>query len=415
MSIVSYICENKIEILCGGCFDLYHFHLEQLFSALKAQSDLYFFLDGYVQMDTKFNTWQKRQNDKYKESISIIDKINHNYTVDEIARNHGKIYANTMLNVIESVAIKFGTLRYAVSAECDKEIAQFATNQWRTLAVFSDDSDFLIFGGNWRYFSMKHLNSATFITMEYNRPALKTFLALTEFQMSIFATCLGNDIICNKSLKSFHKKFNNRALDIAKFIREKIKDLKTHSDVVNLLVKAIFGVDNDYYKELLNTSIKSYFISHDEIKNEGPFDYLLQYHMLFTRNVLSDAPFNFSLVFYDLIEYPKSYFDISIKLLERQAGIVFAQTLIDPFPLKIYSKKSHKLPYQLYEANPIMPPFEVIPMTKIHSTDEIYNNHRMTLLAWIVCWEKLSHFDLQQVPSKFMIDVLTLTYLVSKN
>lgn len=413
MSIVGYLCENKIEILCGGCHDFYHYHLSQIFSTLGQNCELIFFMDGYVQMDSKFSTWRKRQNEKYKDNLAIISDIHQGRTLSEIIRKHRYIYANSMLNVIEDVAIKFGTLNYAIKFECDQEVAQFAALQWRTLAVFSDDSDFLIFGGRWRYFSMKYFNSACFKSMEYNRYALRTYLDLNVFQMSIFATCLGNDILSNKSIASFHKKFNDKILDIADFIRNNIKDMKTHSDVLDFLVIAIFGVGNDYFKQLISKSINSYFINYQAINEEGPFDYLLQYHMLFTRNVLSDAPFNFSLIFYDLQEYPKSLYDISIELFQRQAGIVFAQVRMDPFPLRIYSKISHGESYEMLNANPIVPPFEVLSMEEIQSENMTYDYYRLMLLAWTVCWDKLSNFNLQQIPRRYMIDILTLVYLVS--
>lgn len=412
MSIVGYLCENKTEILCSGCFDFYHYHLSQIFSALGSHCELVFMMDGFVQMESKFSTWRKRQNEKYKESMTLINDIYQQRTLNEIVRKHGRIYANTMLNVIEHVAIKFGTLKYAIKSECDQEIAQFAAQQWRTLAVFSDDSDFLIFGGRWRYFSMKYFDSTSYRSMEYNRYALKSFLGLSDFQMSIFATCLGNDILSFKSLKSFHSKFQDKVFDIANFIRNNIKDMKTHTDVLEYLVIVMFGVDNDYYKEIINKSINSYYINYNVINQEGQFDFLLKDHMLFTRNVLSGAPFNISLVFYDLNEYPKSLYDISIELFQRQAGVAFAQARINPFPLRIYSKRSHTESYKMYIVDPIIPPFEVLPLNEMQSEDYYYDNLRFKLLAWTVCWDKLSSFNLLQIPRRFMIDILTLVYLV---
>lgn len=412
MAIVGYLCENRNEILCGGCHDFYHHHLSQIFSSLSAHSELIFFVDGFVQMDSKFSTWRKRQNQKYKENIAIINDIYHQRTLNEIAGKHGRIHVNTMLNVIEDVALKFGQLKYAINSECDQEIAQFAAQQSRTLAVFSDDSDFLIFGGHWRYFSMKYFDSVSYASIEYNRYALKSFLDLNDFQMSIFATCLGNDIISHKSLKSFHNQFSHKILGIASFIRNNIKDIKSHSNVLECLVIAIFGINNDYYKEIIKTSINSYFINYNAKLQQGKYDFLLENHMLFTRNVLSGAPFNISLVFYDLCEYSKSLFDISIELFQRQAGLAFAQARTEPFPLRVYSKRSHTESYKMYSVNSIVPPFEVSSLTEIQYGGSFYDNERFKLLAWTICWEKLSNFNLQQIPRKFMIDILTLVYLV---
>jgi hypothetical protein len=249
--------------------------------------------------------------------------------------------------------------------------------------------------------------------MEYNRLALRSFIGLSDFQMSIFATCLGNDILCYRSIKSFHSRFNDKVPDIAEFVRYNIKDMKTHSEVLEFLVIAIFGVDNDFFKELVNASINSYFINYNDSVQQGPFDYLLYDHMLFTRNVLADAPFNFSLIFYDLIEYPKSLFDISIELFQRQAGVVFAQAKVDPFPLRIYSKRSHNESHRMFIVDSINPQFDVASMAEIQSHDTSYNEYRLKLVAWTVCWERLRNFNLQQIPKRFLIDILTLVYLVT--
>lgn len=358
----------------------------------------------------KYATWMNRQNEKYKESLRVMRKIYSKIPVAEIIKSY-KPYVNTTLNVIASIAIKCGTLKYAVHHECDQEIAQFAAQQWRVLAVFSDDSDFLIFGGRWRYFSMKHLNPHTLQTKEYNRQALRTQLNLTDYQLSIWATCLGNDVIHYSNAKHFYRKFKNKFEGIAELIRNKIS-IKSHDEILAFLGVNLLGFRDNYSNKIINASINSYSVQQEE-KPEDPYDYLLKDHKLFTRNVLSNAPFNFSLIFYDLEIYSMpSYFDIAIPMFQRQAGIVFAQANVEGFNLNVYCKQLSSTNYGIHSIPPVLPPFEVHSMEDIHSDDESFDDHRFKLLAWSICWQKLHNFNLRQIPPRYMIDILTLVFLV---
>lgn len=357
----------------------------------------------------------KRQNNKYRNSMKLIKKINEGIPVAEIAKSTVS-YVNTMLNVIEAVAIKYGTLKYSVHHECDQEIAQFASEQRRVLAVFSDDTDHMIFGGRWRYFSMKRLNPYTFQTKEYNRQALKTFLNLTDYQMSIWATCLGNDIVERSTILQFHRRFKKaKFLEIADFVRAKTLAFKKYADLLQYLTISLFGYDDDVGKKLINASINSYSIyRRKEDEHEGPFDYLLNSHKLFTRNVLSNTSFNFSLAFYDLETHNSpTYFDIAVPMFQKQTGIIFKQAKVEGFNLKVYCKQFSTSNHELYDVPPIFPPFPVLSLEAINSNDNHNDDdHRFKLLAWSISWEKLQNYDLRQIPSRYMIDVLTLVFLV---
>lgn len=410
---MGYLCANRKDILFGGTNDAYYEELSKIFSRLSENAELFFFMDGFIP-EHKYPTWQKRQNSKYSDSIKVIKKIQEKVSLSEIART-SKPYVNTMLTVIEAVAIKYGTLKYTVHHECDQEIAQFAAQHWRVLAVFSEDTDFLIFGGRWRYFSMKRLNAHTFRTKEYSRQALKTYINLSDFQLSIWATCLGNDVVPHSSIKKFHDHFKkDKFLEIADLVRTKCMTFKHYDDLLRYFTISLFGYDDEVGKHLINTSINAYSIftsKEDEV--EGPFDYLLNSHKLFTRNVLSNAPFNFSLIFFDLDAYnAPTYFDIAVPMFARQAGIVFKQAQIEGFNLKVYTKQFSGSNHELHQVPPIFPPFEVLSMREINSSDILIDEHRFRLLAWSICWEKLRNFNLRQIPSRYMIDVLTLVFLV---
>lgn len=137
--------------------------------------------------------------------IEVIDKINRSVPLAEIiAKTHNLPTVTSFLTVIEKTAAEFGRLIVTVTKECDAELAQYANNNPSVLAVIADDSDFLIFSGNWRYLSMKHLNMNTFVTLEYNKIILRQFLGLDDLQLRVLSTLGGNDIIHYDEVRHFH-------------------------------------------------------------------------------------------------------------------------------------------------------------------------------------------------------------------
>jgi hypothetical protein len=257
---------------------------------------------------------------------------------------------------------------------------------------------------------MKNFNADSFHTKEYNRKALRWTLKLNEFQLQAWATCLGNDILSHTMLKNFHQRFNNNFFQIAGFIHNNVSG---SGAVLELLTRHLFGNEKDWRLNLIHESFKFYSVLQlDAAQQNSNYDALLDNHMLFTRNILCNAPLNFSLVFYDLEQQNPTYYDIAIPMFQRQAGIVFAQANMEEFKLKIYNKRSHSVNHEVHMISPIHPPFEVLPMNKIHSDDDYHDEHRLKLLAWSICWEKLKFFDLKLIPSRFMIDILSLVFLV---
>lgn len=397
--------------------------LDRLFSRLSTNAELVFFLDGVI-MKSKFTTWASRQNEKYGSSYQIMDMIHQNFPLNTIISNHGsKIYTNTLLSVIEGSCMKFGRLHYTVSFECDQEIARFAYNNSRVLAVFSKDSDFLIFPGNWRYFSTRDINLKTLKTIEFDRKALRSHLQLKSYQMAIFATAAGNDIIPHAELIKFHKTFGNQPKQklpaIADYIRKNFSQLENCSQLLEQLGKYMFGNTSRHTLDCINTSLESYSVHSKEDEDpvhDNPHNVYLHQNHLFTYNVLNKSPLNFSLVFFDLLQrdMPKSYFSICQEMFQRQAGIVLVHSSTPNAVLTVYTKLLHYRKYTTVTCPSIHPPFEVPLLEELYSDDPQFDDIRFALLKWTIDWGKLKNFDLRLIPANYMIDVLTITFMAQK-
>lgn len=417
-SIVSLLCKNKAEILCAGRHQMYTEVLDCLFSRLSLlNAELIFFLDGFI-METKFTEWAKRQNRKYFSSIQVLEEIYMRIPLENIAQ-HSSAYTNTVLNVIEASCIKHGQLFYAVKSECDQEIARFACSNQRVLAVFSNDTDFMIFSGNWRYFSIKEIDLEKLTTMEFDRKALQHQLRLNNFQMALFATLAGNDIIQeNKPLISFHNSLgahsNKKLPAIASFIRKILSRSNDYQSLLYSLGQKIYGNTAMNTLNCLHSSIMSYSVQDSDTSWSSIY---LHQHQLFTYNVLNQSPLNLSLVYFDLRQTDMpSYFDMSVSLLQRQAGIVLMHSTTPDANLTVYTKLKHTENYTKIVLPTVKPPFQIPLLEELYSDEPSFNDDRYKLLKWTLKWEKehLERFDLQDIPDNYMIDELTIMFMVEK-
>lgn len=205
MGFLSVLCTDKVEMLCGGRHDFYRKRLENFLKKLKTCADLVFFSDGPV-IDDKYQTWVGRQTENYEKSIAIIDDIKYGKPLrDVVATDLQNIpRVSTFLSMVETTVRKYGKLVVALTKECDAELVQYANNNPSVIAILAEDSDFLIFSGRWRYWSLMSLNLQTLKTTEKNRTALRDYLQLTDRQLIILSTLAGNDMISHGDVRPYH-------------------------------------------------------------------------------------------------------------------------------------------------------------------------------------------------------------------
>ena len=214
----------------------------------------------------KLTEWMKRQNERYYKSICIIDKINQNYSLDDIINSERDMPSVTShLYIVEVLAEKYGSLTLSINRECDAEMAQFAYRNPRVLAILADDSDFLIYPGNWRYFSLRDLNQESLQTMEYNRHALRDYLQLNDNELILLSTLNGNDVIRFDDTFRFHKSLiqqrNNAALRfsaMADFIKD--SRILQSRDLYRDVARLIYGNNSQSCVQKIRDSFEFYDI-----------------------------------------------------------------------------------------------------------------------------------------------------------
>lgn len=200
MGLNKFFNRKIIDNLCAGRQNVFEMMLDDLFIKLKETgAELVFYEDGSVSTK-KYDTYIKRQDQKYVKSIQLQDLINDGCPLNDIVEKNASSYGNLIsemgsVHTIEICARRHGTLTSTFTVECDTEMAEYASKTPAVLAIMADDSDFLIYSGNWRYFSLRHLDCDSLMTKEYSRIELRNYLKLSDTQMVVLSTLGGNDVM----------------------------------------------------------------------------------------------------------------------------------------------------------------------------------------------------------------------------
>lgn len=259
MSLYRPVCYADLPgLLCGGRFNQVAHLLEQFFKRLnQLGAKLVFFYDGPIQ-DTKYDTWTQRQDDKYIKMMEIIESVDRLSDLAWMANRFRQSIPNNTLYPVRQIAAKHGELMISIAKECDQELAAYA-NQVQAIAIISNDTDFMIYKGFWRYWSAKDINFDTLDTMEYNRLELVRKMGLSFKQMRLLATLGGNDIIRYEEVRHFHSKLGNprqKFPRLADFVRQQALPESLHQDnVLHSLLNQAFG------KAAVNEDLKKRFLA----------------------------------------------------------------------------------------------------------------------------------------------------------
>ncbi|XP_055608357.1 uncharacterized protein LOC129755755 [Uranotaenia lowii] len=417
--------------LCGIRFNWSYRYMERFFQRLKeAGAELVFFYDGPVQ-EMKYDTWIQRQDEKYAKMIEIFDSIDQQISVKEILKRFGARLPSCTFLPLVKLAKKHGNVHVTFSQECDQALAIYAS-QVKALAIVSNDTDFLIFKGFWRYWS-SDINFETLTTYEYNRPLVVRTLGLTFYQMRLLATLGGNDIVHYEEVLEFHQKIapNYKKFHaIAQFVRDRNYQLNNYKDpsVFRTLLDDVFD-----RQQLNEDLIKRFRQSLDFYDTESPppcinpsndaiINLLLQEENTFAYQIMTNHPYNVTTFFTDMRDTNVGgrFVDLVIPIHARKAGIIIYHRQAErDNTIKLVAKLSHNASHSL-QTVPIQFPdrITVPPLLDLYSKrDDIQKslvNTKWQLFSWI-CSDRLDPSLLTPIPDVLRPTVVALFYLMEKN
>lgn len=351
--------------------------------------------------------------------IDILNDISANRSDVYLRNTHTNMpLISTVISALINVAKEFGDLKKTYYVECDMAIADYAGKN-NALAVIGDDTDFIIFEGNWKFWSASDMDMQNITTMEYNKIGLREHINLSDKQMPLFAAMYGGNYLNIKNPRYF-----NFAIKYIKQFRKVLQnsDIKR---IANYIYKhnMKFRVRCDFQEmeKTLKNSINSYNIIN--MPEFPPLEDELLINAFkdddgYIFEILKDLPIKITVLFFDYRKDDfKNYYDLIERLICRQMGVLLKHKSEPGLTRKIITKKSHDTSYQKYQVKPEYPSIE-IPYTlnellfdrNLHENDENIRLLKYNLLCWIIA-DVVKPEKLFKIPKAYLITVLTLVYL----
>lgn len=365
-------------------------------SLINAGARLVFFIDGRLQ-EAKYNHWLARQDDVYANSLRLLGVAER-----QRCKVEGNVTRQSFVTALIATARTKGRLYTTYDFECDKEVAAFC-NEFGAFAVITNDSDYLMFRGDWRIWCSSSLSITTMCTEEWNKTALWLKLGLEWQQMPFVAGIAGNDYFQGNAFEEDFEVVAKRVSDL---------DLKLgETQITTDLCEILFDTRDENVRKSFEDSVTLYDLN---FEIETPFvpPYMRTYPNS-AISVLLDIPGAIRLPGLDLRD--DCYSQIALQIYRRQLGVLLQSSNDDDRQPRVFMKEDHCTPYGIVDVIPLYPPYIVPSLQQLYSSSmdsyiQLYPS-RKKLLCWMVS-KSLKPDQIDLFPSTYLVDVLTLYFLV---
>lgn len=321
-------------------------------------SELVFFRDINVQIG-KVDEWLRRRDADLLNTVELYNLIDSGATLKKIIDGQKDKREKPSFRKIEEIARVYGHFHYSIQRECDMEIANFAKNN-NALAVITNDTDFLIFDGDYKYWTFEDIRitqSNQLETTEYNRNGITKLLPIGRDQLPLFATLLGNDFtrdyfdqICDR----FGGSMNRRMKKVADYVRQFHSAYLTESDIGQIIRQVLGRMNEDENLKavtLFRQSLDSYDIDFSLVQIDDPLEQKLLNTKMYRPYLENTCAIQgIKIRHYETRVHGAVFPNILIDWIRRKRGIL-KQNIEETFT--ILAKKEEK--YMEYEEIVICP------------------------------------------------------------
>lgn len=368
------------KFICGGSSaDLDRTLEEWLIQFKRLDVKLVFFFD--LNLDKQKNGqshWLNRKNDEFDPQIKLYEKMDAGMRTDDLIEHHNAQGTFTSPNLLP-IAFKYCEIHFGIEDDMDLAIARYA---WKNnaIAIFSVDSDFLIFNVGSRWWNFNGVNYDEFTTIEYDRAPFLRESDLLVKQLPLFATLIGNDFMQNfkPKLKQFRRNLRgspNEFKRVAKYlgntkihlyatVREYIRENNSDIDRFTNDVLQDDPINTDEFRTRIVKSIESYDVR-SEHEYRPPKDPILQ--KLLNSNRFEDMMMLKNYISFDINAIQRIKIPIThneqcsvelneylIEMLKKKVGFLNVHKKQSQ-PFTLLAKKSYKTGYQTSYVEPIYP------------------------------------------------------------
>lgn len=408
--------DRPMELLCGSRWRLTITKIKNLMEAMTdACAKIVFFLEAPTQEEQE-KSWLARKTNQYRDFCEVVNKIKDgNFYLSHNQRTSPVVLGPYLRQELKN----YGTWFKAFDTDVDLAIAKYA-NENNALAIFTDDSDFLIYEGFYRLWKIREINFKTFTTKELSRTKLRRSLNLKFYQMPLFSTLCGNDVLQRSEVEPLHDK---RPEGMTKFrwIATLTKEYQPRQEMNKREIEMIAQMIG-CCAETVSLSLRQYDLSYEPQKHleKNPFLRELQNHDQQTLYIILKGFTNrIGPMYEDVgnVTFKRSQTQLSLYLYRCTMGILLQHKNkkgVDEVFCPIYTVKDHDVGYERFKETPIYPKLPVPPLKELifRQNDEKLDAIRFRLLKWAIKCPKLNIEKLVLIEPVFVPVVLTLCFLV---
>lgn len=420
--------------ISGGSSIPFDKMMENFFIQLKNEGAELVFIQNIEIESGRENLWIKRKEKQFDDHFEIYQKIWNDKSSANIVNEFitTRIVRTVSVNLM-TIASKYGEFRFTrLGRHCNYEVAQYARTH-NAMAIFTNDSDFLIFDGNFSFWAVEKIDYDEFTVVEYDRRFIRRRLGLPDAKRPVFATLLGNDLThehgFRANIRKFHKKYGFRYRkfeNVAHFIKRYLPhDIVTRGNVSSI-ARNIFGrLYNDEKQDFISDSIRSYDVNVWDYEEPNEDLIIATLRLISLNAAKTYMKLNISttktlLMTFNNMAISEHSWNLTrflVVLLQKKVGILSEGNYHD---FKLIMKKSLRQPYTIYRPITVCPDpiiFGNMPdlfdlLTRGNADVEL-NRKRWDLLAWML---RISHrhCDIlrQLVGNEFRVPCATLLTLV---
>lgn len=357
---------RNLQRCLGGEYVFYTHYYRSVFNKLQhAGADLVFFAMG-AKLSDDLDIFIPNRETNYMAHISILDDIdasegNWNKKFQEKYKKRAPV--TFQFNMMK-LAQQHGELRINYCRH-NQEIAKYVNeNADNILALITNDTEFLIFDGDYQFWRATDLTIKDMAAFRFCRAMLRAHLELNTQQLELLSALSGTVYLPGDILKDFYEKIGVESWNgghipaLAKYIRDEVPLLPVaQANILRFdlgkIARDVFG--ENYRIDDLN-AIENGLIQYNlnfQIDEKYPFkrpslDFSKKRNMfifkLFTDNVYRIHDIGF-------IDYrnhkSKNYAELVVPLLMKLQGILYANERQRPRTRAICMKYAHDEPYKV--------------------------------------------------------------------
>lgn len=223
---------KDIDWVCGGQSEEALTRIENFIRAFtRVGAHPVFFFRGYSNVDADYfnrDRWIQRGLRRLENVNSFFDALRYG---DPIPEGNPSSDVPYLQNLSYYFPAKFNCEVYKATRECNAEMVLYVRRNENCIAIFGQDSDFLIHGAAPYYLSSKHFDINTMKTRNYSKAGLANLLELPEWQLPLFGTLAGRDNFTSfEELLPFFKELtggptpvDRRFRALARYIRNRLR------------------------------------------------------------------------------------------------------------------------------------------------------------------------------------------------